>query len=38
MSHNTVCSFVLPACLWIATLIIENFAKLSGSGCVNDVH
>ena len=38
MSHNTVCRFVLPALLWIATVIIEDFAKHSESDLVIDVH
>ena len=38
MSDNTVCSFVLPALLWIATVIIEDCANHSESDLVNDVH
>ena len=28
MSDNTVCSFVLPALLWIATEIIEDLPNI----------
>ena len=37
LSHNTVCSLYCLLLLWIATVIIENFAKPSGSDHVNDV-
>ena len=36
--HYVVCTFVLSALLWIATVIIEDLSKLSESDLVNDVH
>ena len=33
-----VCRFALPTLLWIATVIILGFTKLSESDLMNDVH